>query len=90
WLSYTRYSPPKLPRAQRRKSRKRRSSGNPRVPFSTSQLMELEHKYVETRYLSGPEVAELANGLRLSEHRVKIWFQNRRAREKKAKEEGGM
>ncbi|XP_031549233.1 homeobox protein MSX-1-like [Actinia tenebrosa] len=88
WLSYTRYSPPKLPRAKRRKSIKRKSSGNPRVPFSTSQLMTLEHKYLEARYLSGSEVTDLSTALSLSEHRVKIWFQNRRAREKKSHNSG--
>ena len=46
--------------------------------------MTLEHRYLETRYLSGPEVSELSATLSLSEHRVKIWFQNRRAREKKS------
>lgn len=66
-----------------RKPLKRKTSGNPRVPFSTSQIITLENKYMEGRYLSGPAVLELSNSLNLSEHRVKIWFQNRRAREKK-------
>jgi hypothetical protein len=70
--------------AKRRKCSKRKSSGNPRVPFSTSQLMTLENKYLETRYLSGSDVTDLSATLALSEHRVKIWFQNRRAREKKS------
>ena len=68
---------------------KRKTSGNPRVPFSTSQLMTLETKYMEARYLSGPEVSDLSSSLNLSEHRVKIWFQNRRAREKKTQHKKG-
>ena len=73
----------------RRKLRncKRRSSGSPRVPFSSSQLMTLEQTYTENRYLSGPQVAELATSLSLPHHRIKIWFQNRRAREKRSQEE---
>ncbi|KAL9957860.1 hypothetical protein ACROYT_G034810 [Oculina patagonica] len=91
WLAYTRYSPPKLPRSRRKlKNCKRRSSGSPRVPFSTSQLMTLEQKYTENHYLSGSEVTELASSLNLPHHRIKIWFQNRRAREKRSQEENSM
>lgn len=88
WLSYTRYSPPKLPRSRRKlKNCKRRSSGSPRVPFSSTQLMTLEQTYTENRYLSGTQVAKLSTSLNLPHHRIKIWFQNRRAREKRSKEE---
>lgn len=91
WLAYTRYSPPKLPRSTRKlKNCKRRSSGSPRVPFSTSQLMTLEQKYTENHYLSGSQVTELASSLNLPHQRIKIWFQNRRAREKRSQEENSM
>ncbi|PFX20706.1 homeobox protein MSH-D-like [Stylophora pistillata] len=91
WLAYTRYSPPKLPRSKRRlNNSKRRSSGCPRVPFSTSQLMTLEQKYTENHYLSGKQVTELARSLDLPQHRIKIWFQNRRAREKRNQEESSI
>lgn len=69
------------------KNCKRRSSGSPRVPFSTSQLMSLEQKYTENHYLTGAQVTELARSLNLPQHRIKIWFQNRRAREKRSLEE---
>lgn len=72
------------------KNCKRRSSGSPRVPFSTSQLMTLEQKYTENHYLSGPQVTELASSLNLPHHRIKIWFQNRRAREKRSQEENSI
>lgn len=72
------------------KNCKRRSSGSPRVPFSTSQLMTLEQKYTENHYLSGSQVTELANSLNLPHQRIKIWFQNRRAREKRSQEENSM
>jgi len=91
WLAYTRYSPPKLPRSRRKlKNCKRRSSGSPRVPFSTSQLVTLEQKYTENHYLSGSQVTELASSLNLPHQRIKIWFQNRRAREKRSQEENSM
>ena len=57
------------------------------MPFSTSQLMSLEQKYTENHYLTGAQVAELARSLNLPQHRIKIWFQNRRAREKRSLEE---
>ena len=72
------------------KNCKRRSSGSPRVPFSTSQLMTLEQKYTENHYLSGSQVTELASSLNLPHQRIKIWFQNRRAREKRSQEENSM
>ena len=68
------------------KNCKRRSSGSPRVPFSSTQLRTLEETYIENRYLSGPQVAKLSTNLKLPHHRIKIWFQNRRAREKRRQE----
>ena len=62
---------------------RRRISGTPRVPFSTEQLMKLEKSYEETQYVSSAQVTQLSAMLKLPDHRIKIWFQNRRAREKK-------
>lgn len=67
----------------RKGSRRHKLDRNPRIPFSTSQLAALEAKFGQTQYLSGSEVRDLSSTLRVTEHRVKIWFQNRRAREKK-------
>lgn len=84
WLAYTRYCPPKIPRSRNRKMvNRRRISGTPRVPFSTEQLTKLEKSYEETQYVSSAQVTQLSAMLKLPAHRIKIWFQNRRAREKK-------
>ncbi|ELT94141.1 hypothetical protein CAPTEDRAFT_70959, partial [Capitella teleta] len=56
---------------------------NPRVPFTQHQVVMLEQKFRHTHYLSSVDVAELSAKLNLTETRVKIWFQNRRARERR-------
>ena len=74
----------------RKGSRRHKLDRNPRIPFSSSQLAALEAKFLQTQYLSGSEVRDLSSSLRVTEHRVKIWFQNRRAREKKTQAEGSV
>lgn len=59
--------------------RKKRS----RAAFSHGQVFELERRFAQQRYLSGPERSELAKTLRLTETQVKIWFQNRRYKTKR-------
>ncbi|CAN8031715.1 unnamed protein product, partial [Ixodes persulcatus] len=82
WLQCSRYKPPKLPR--RREFPRRRYLGrNPRIPFTGSQVSALEAHFRTNRYLSGAQVHRIADNLGLTETRVKIWFQNRRAREKR-------
>ncbi|XP_078080471.1 NK3 homeobox 3 [Mustelus asterias] len=61
------------------KSGKKRS----RAAFSHAQVFELERRFNHQRYLSGPERADLAAALKLTETQVKIWFQNRRYKTKK-------
>lgn len=55
----------------------------PRIPFSTHQLNELEAAYKRASYLSSEDANKLATHLDLTCIRVKIWFQNRRARERR-------
>ena len=59
--------------------RKKRS----RAAFSHAQVFELERRFRHQRYLSGPERADLAGALKLTETQVKIWFQNRRYKTKR-------
>ncbi|XP_059421459.1 NK3 homeobox 3 [Carassius carassius] len=61
------------------KSTKKRS----RAAFSHAQVYELERRFNLQRYLSGPERADLAGALKLTETQVKIWFQNRRYKTKR-------
>jgi hypothetical protein len=61
------------------KQKKKRS----RAAFSHSQVLELEKRFNYQRYLSGPERADLAHNLKLTETQVKIWFQNRRYKTKR-------
>ncbi|XP_001845296.2 homeobox protein engrailed-like ceh-16 [Culex quinquefasciatus] len=87
WLYYTRYRPPKLPRPQKAGPVKRTPGRLPRVPFTPSQLSALEDAYKVSTYLSSEEANQLAYSLELTNTRVKIWFQNRRARDRREKRE---
>ncbi|KAF7273651.1 hypothetical protein GWI33_013643 [Rhynchophorus ferrugineus] len=59
--------------------RKKRS----RAAFTHAQVFELERRFSQQRYLSGPERADLATALKLTETQVKIWYQNRRYKTKR-------
>lgn len=84
WLYYTRYHPPRLPRNNFRQQPAKRTPGRlPRVPFTPHQLTTLEDAYKKSMYLSSEEANQLAQKLDLSSMRVKIWFQNRRARDRR-------
>ncbi|XP_005719672.1 homeobox protein Nkx-2.5 isoform X1 [Pundamilia nyererei] len=68
----------------RPKPRRRRK---PRVLFSQAQVYELERRFKQQRYLSAPERDHLAGVLKLTPTQVKIWFQNRRYKCKRQKQD---
>eukprot|EP00095_Tigriopus_kingsejongensis_P006133 snap_masked-scaffold98_size375582-processed-gene-2.17 protein:Tk06133 transcript:snap_masked-scaffold98_size375582-processed-gene-2.17-mRNA-1 annotation:"segmentation polarity homeobox protein engrailed" len=56
----------------------------PRTAFSSEQLARLRKEFDENRYLNEDRRKSLAAELGLNETQIKIWFQNKRAKLKKA------
>ncbi|KAM3175845.1 hypothetical protein ACTXT7_007720 [Hymenolepis weldensis] len=64
-----------------------------RVLFSQVQVMELEKRFKQQKYLTAPEREQLAQLINLTPTQVKIWFQNHRYKCKRAykeKDDGSM
>ncbi|KAK0163203.1 hypothetical protein PV327_006910 [Microctonus hyperodae] len=84
-------SPGRSPRTRRvkRSSETRTTSGTPeekrpRTAFSGEQLSRLKREFAENRYLTERRRQQLSRDLGLNEAQIKIWFQNKRAKIKKA------
>lgn len=56
----------------------------PRTAFTNEQLARLKKEFQENRYLTEKRRQDLARELKLNESQIKIWFQNKRAKIKKA------
>ncbi|XP_076177487.1 uncharacterized protein LOC143151887 [Ptiloglossa arizonensis] len=92
WVYCTRYSdrPSSGPRTRRvKRSDSRGTTGTPeekrpRTAFSGEQLARLKREFAENRYLTERRRQQLSRDLGLNEAQIKIWFQNKRAKIKKA------
>jgi len=100
WVFCTRYSdrPSSGPRARKAKKKPPPGAGlleifghqacdgdkRPRTAFSSEQLNRLRDEFNTNRYLTEDRRRNLAAELGLNDNQIKIWFQNKRAKLKKA------
>ncbi|KAM7401430.1 hypothetical protein PAMA_005569 [Pampus argenteus] len=88
WVYCTRYSdrPSSGPRSRKPKKAPTPSKDDkrPRTAFTTEQLHRLKTEFQNNRYLTEQRRQSLAGELGLNESQIKIWFQNKRAKIKKA------
>uniref|UniRef100_A0A1I7S050 Homeobox domain-containing protein n=2 Tax=Bursaphelenchus xylophilus TaxID=6326 RepID=A0A1I7S050_BURXY len=87
WIYCTRYSdrPSAGPRSRKMKRKGlTEEEKRPRTAFTPEQLERLKQQFQNNRYLTEKRRQELAHELGLNESQIKIWFQNKRAKLKKA------
>lgn len=77
----------RTPGPRSRKPKKKSTSKEdkrPRTAFTAEQLQRLKSEFQTNRYLTEQRRQNLAQELGLNESQIKIWFQNKRAKIKKA------
>ncbi|KAM4689626.1 homeobox protein engrailed-2 [Discoglossus pictus] len=87
WVYCTRYSdrPSSGPRSRKpKKKTMTKEDKRPRTAFTAEQLQRLKAEFQTNRYLTEQRRQSLAQELNLNESQIKIWFQNKRAKIKKA------
>ncbi|XP_037343567.1 homeobox protein engrailed-1-B-like [Pungitius pungitius] len=87
WVYCTRYSdrPSSGPRTRKlKKSKSGKEDKRPRTAFTAEQLQRLKTEFQVNRYITEQRRQALAQELNLNESQIKIWFQNKRAKIKKA------
>ncbi|XP_061550527.1 homeobox protein engrailed-2b-like [Phycodurus eques] len=88
WVYCTRYSdrPSAGPRSRKPKRARTptKEDKRPRTAFTVEQLHRLKSEFQTNRYLTERRRQDLARELGLNESQIKIWFQNKRAKMKKA------
>ncbi|CAH8561206.1 unnamed protein product [Heterobilharzia americana] len=89
WVFCTRYSDrpssgPRIRKPRMNRSHDELNLKRPRTSFTVPQLKRLSQEFEQNRYLDEVRRKKLAKELDLRESQVKIWFQNKRAKTKKA------
>ncbi|KAG5874857.1 hypothetical protein JTB14_018464 [Gonioctena quinquepunctata] len=51
--------------------------------YTAEQILKLEERFLLSKYITGNDKMRSAEKLGLSEKQVKVWFQNRRAKQRK-------
>lgn len=73
------------PRTRKLKKKKNsKEDKRPRTAFTAEQLQRLKTEFQANRYITEQRRQSLAQELNLNESQIKIWFQNKRAKIKKA------